>query len=202
MNNPKFKTRNLKFKILLFSLLLSPFFFLPCFAQNNIPPPPQSMQKETPAKKNRPTFVAGGGFGVQFGNFGSAVSVSPQTGVYLKPWLLVLANGQYTYLWRRNFYDSHIWGLGVALQPCIIKRIVVHAGYEFEQNNFKWLDGSPRQVYNFHFAVVGGGYKQYIAPRVFFQALVLFNIPLNQPTINNYTNNYYPFFRINVGVDL
>jgi len=160
------------------------------------------MQKEAPTAKSKPKIVVGGGFGVQFGNFGSAVGISPQVGVYIKPWLLVLASGQYTYMWRKSFYDSHIWGVGVALQPCIIKRIIIHAGYEFEQNNFRWLDGSPKQVYNFHFAVLGGGYKQYLAPRVFIQALVLFNIPITQPTINNYSHNYYPFFRIGVGVDL
>ncbi|MCL2435850.1 MAG: hypothetical protein FWD09_06920, partial [Lentimicrobiaceae bacterium] len=86
--------------------------------------------------------------------------------------------------------------------PIIIKKIVVHVGYEFEQYHFKWLDGSPKRVQDFHFAVLGGGYKHYMAPRVFFQALILFNIPLNQSTINNYTYGYYPFFRIGVGVDL
>ena len=200
---------SLKFKVqsskrgsffLLFSFLL--FSFSPCFGQNENPPPPQSMQKEAPTAKSKPKIVVGGGFGVQFGNFGSAVGISPQVGVYIKPWLLVLASGQYTYMWRKSFYDSHIWGVGVALQPCIIKRIIIHAGYEFEQNNFRWLDGSPKQVYNFHFAVLGGGYKQYLAPRVFIQALVLFNIPITQPTINNYSHNYYPFFRVGVGVDL
>ena len=93
--------------------------------------------------------------------------------------------------------------MGAALQPIIIKKIVVHVGYEFEQYRFNWLDGSPkRDPQSFHFAVLGGGYKHYMSQRVFFQALILFNIPLNQSTVNNYTYGYYPFFRIGVGIDL
>jgi hypothetical protein len=185
-----------------FCLLLSAFCILPCSAQTETdPPPPQSMRKESPVKKKRPTFVAGGGFGAQFGTV-SAVGVSPQVGVYIKPWLLALVNGQYAYVWSKNFYESNNWGLGAALQPLIIKRIIIHVGYEFEQYNFRWLDGSPNQKFNFHNLVVGAGYKQYMSKNVFLQALILFNIPLNQPTISNYTFNYYPFFRIGVGVDL
>jgi hypothetical protein len=75
-------------------------------------------------------------------------------------------------------------------------------GYDFEQYRFNWRDGSPIQVSNFHYLTLGGGYKHYMSNKVFFQALILFNIPLNQPTINNYTHSYYPFFRIGVGVDL
>jgi len=200
MNNSKFKIQNSLFCFLLSAFCL--FSSLPCSAQEtNTLPPPQSLQKETPIKKKRPTFVVGGGLGAQFGIY-NAVSVSPQAGVYIKPWLLALVSGQYSYMWRKNFYNSNIWGLGAALQPCIIKRIVIHVGYEFEQYNFQWLDGSPKQVADFHFAVLGGGYKQYMSQNVFFQALILFNIPLNQPTINNYIHGYYPFFRIGVGVDL
>jgi len=155
-----------------------------------------------PLKKSRPTFVVGGGLGAQFGTYGSAVGVSPQVGVYIKPWLLALVNGQYSFMWRRDFYNSNIWGLGAALQPLIIKRIVVHVGYEFEQYNFQWLDGSPKQSFDFHAVVLGVGYKHYMTKKVFFQAMILVNIPLNQPLINNYMYGYYPYFRIGVGVDL
>ena len=185
------------------AFLLSAFLLfssLPCSAQEENVPLPQSMQKESPVKKKRPMLTAGGGFGFQFGTF-SAVNVAPQFGVYAKPWLLVVANGQYSYMWAKNYFNSHVWGLGVALEPIIIKKIVVHAGYEFSQIHFRWLDGSPKEVDNFHFIVLGGGYKHYISQRVYFQALILFNIPLNQSTIQNYYNNYYPFFRIGIGVD-
>ena len=187
--------------LFLFSLLL--FSLLPSSAQNPTdPPPPQSMQKESPLTKTRPKFTVGGSLGAQFGAFG-AVGVAPIVGIYAKPWLLVLVNAQYSYMWRRNYYNSHIWGVGAALQPIIIKKIVVHVGYEFEQYRFNWLDGSPkRDPQSFHFAVLGGGYKHYMSQRVFFQALILFNIPLNQSTVNNYTYGYYPFFRIGVGIDL
>ena len=187
------------FSLLLFSFLL--FSFFPCSAQVENIPPPQSMQKESPMQKKRPMFTAGGGFGFQFGVY-NAVNVAPQVGVYATPWLVVLVNGQYSYMWRRDFYNSHIWGVGVALQPIIIKKIVAHVGYEFTQYNFKWLDGSQKQTDNFHFLVLGGGYKQYMSKRVYFQALILFNIPLKEPTILNYYYNYYPFFRIGVGVDI
>jgi hypothetical protein len=183
---------------LLFSFLL---FSLPCFAQDPNLPLPQSMQKESPVQKKRPMFTAGGSFGLQFGTF-STVNVEPFVGVYATPWLVALINGQYSYMWYKNSFDSHVWGIGAALEPIIIKKIVLHAGYEFSQMKFRWLDGSPPQKDSFHFIVVGGGYKQYMTQRVYFQALILFNIPLNQSTIQNYYNNYYPFFRIGVGVDI
>lgn len=186
-----------------FCLLLSTFCLAPCSAQTETDPPlPRSMQKETPLKKQRPKFVAGGGLGISFSGYGGAVGVMPQVGVYVKPWLLALVNGQYTYVWSRNFYESHTWGLGAALQPIIIKKIIVHVGYDFEQYRFNWRDGSPVQVANFHYLTLGAGYKYYMSQRIFFQALVLMNIPLNQPAINNYSHSYYPFFRFGVGVDL
>jgi len=197
MNNPRHKISYPLF-FLLFSFLL--FSFFPCSAQEEIPPPPQSMQKESPMQKKRPMFTAGGGFGFQFGTY-NAVNVAPQFGVYATPWLVVLANGQYSYMWTRNFYNSHVWGIGVAVEPIIKQKFVVHFGYEFSQIYFRWLDGSQPQKANFHFLVLGGGYKQYMSKRVYFQALILFNIPLNQSIIQNYYYNYYPFFRIGVGVD-
>jgi hypothetical protein len=177
------------------------FFSLNCAAQTETAPPPKSLQKEMPTKKQRPTFTAGGGIGFQFGTYNS-VEVMPMGGVYIKPWLVALVNAQYSYMWYRNHYNSHIWGIGVALEPWIVKRIVIHAGYEYNQMIFKWLDGSPKQIQDFHFAVVGAGYKQYLSKNIYFQGLILFNIPLNQPTIQNYAYSYYPYFRVVVGVDL
>ncbi|MCL1850016.1 MAG: hypothetical protein FWF70_01200 [Bacteroidetes bacterium] len=173
---------------------------LTCSAQSDIPPP-QSMQKESPLQKKRPTFTVGGSFGFQFGSYNS-INVMPQGGVYATNWLVVLATGQYSYMWNRVYFNSHVWGVGAALEPIIKKKIIIHTGYEFEQIKFKWLDGSPQQIENFHFLVVGGGYKQYMSQRVYFQALILFNIPLTQPSIQNYYNNYYPYFRIGIGVDI
>jgi hypothetical protein len=189
-------------KKIVFCFLLSAFCFLPCVAQNEeTPPPPQSLQKESPIQKKRPTFVVGGGFGVQFGAY-NAIDLAPQVGVYAKPWLLVLVNGGYSYAWSKKLFNAHTWGIGAALQPIIIKKILIHVGYEFEQYSFKWLDGLPKHTYNFHYAVLGVGYKHYVSKRVFFQTLVLFNIPLIQNDITNYNNNYYPFIRIGFGVDL
>jgi hypothetical protein len=192
-----------KIKILsAFCFLLSVFLFfsIPCSGQET-PPLPQSMQKESPLKKGRPKFTVGGGFGFQFGAY-NEINVAPFVGVYATPWLVVLVNGQYSYMWSRLYYNSHIWGVGAALQPIIIKKIIIHAGYEFEQVKFNWLDGSPPQIQDFHNFVVGAGYKQYLSDRVYFQGLILFNIPLNKPSIINYPYSYYPFFRINIGVDL
>jgi hypothetical protein len=159
------------------------------------------MQQAPPGKKQRPTFTVGGGFGFQFG-FYNSVEVLPMGGVYIKPWLVAMINGQYSYMWSKSLYHSHIWGIGAALEPWIIKRIVVHAGYEYNQMIFNWLDGSPKVIQDFHFAVPGVGYKQYINKQIYFQGLILFNIPLNQPTIQNYSYSYYPYFRVVVGVDL
>ncbi|MDR2970981.1 MAG: hypothetical protein LBU83_03515 [Bacteroidales bacterium] len=175
---------------------------LNCSAQEEIPPPPQSMQKEAPiVKKQRPKFTVGGGMGFQFGTY-SAIDVMPQAGVYATPWLLVLVNGEYSYMWSKNNYNSHVWGIGAAMQPCIIKRILIHVGYEFTQVNFKWVGKYSKQVQDFHFVVIGAGYKHYITNRIYLQALVLLNIPINQPKITNYSYNYYPYFRVGVGVDL
>jgi hypothetical protein len=183
--------------LILFLILNSQFLTL--HSQNDVPPP-LSMQKESPVQKKRPMFTVGGGLGLQFGTF-NVVDVAPQGGVYATPWLVALATGHYSFMWSR-YYNSHVWGVGAALEPIIKKKIVIHAGYEFSQIKFRWLDGSPPQMENFHFLVVGGGYKQYITKRVYFQALILFNIPLTKPSIQNYDYNYYPFFRIGVGVDI
>ena len=182
---------------LLFSLLL--FSFLPCSAQESNLPLPQSMQKELPVQKKRPMLTAGGGFGFQFG-YSNEVNIAPFFGVYATPWLVALVNGQYSFMWSRFNYNAHIWSVGAALQPIIIKKIVIHAGYEFEQVKFKWWDGL-KLMQNFHKVVVGAGYKQYMSEKIYFQGFILFNIPLNQHSIQNFNYNYYPFFRINIGVD-
>ena len=126
---------------LLFCFLL--FTLHPCFGQVEKLPPPQSLQKESPGKKNRPMFTTGGGLGFQFG-FNNTIYLAPQFGVYATPWLVVLANAQYSYMWQKNFYNAHLWGIGAALEPIIIKKIVAHIGYEFSQINFRWLDGSSQ----------------------------------------------------------
>ena len=184
--------------LILFFLLL--FSFLPCSAQESNLPLPQSMQKELPVQKKRPMLTAGGGFGFQFG-FYNEIKVAPFFGVYATPWLVALVNGQYSFMWSRFNYNAHIWSVGAALEPIIIKKIVIHAGYEFEQVRFTWLDGSSTKEQNFHNVVVGAGYKQYMSEKIYFQGLILFNIPLNQHSIQNFNYNYYPFFRINIGVD-
>ena len=199
MNNLKIKPFS---AFLLFCFLL--FVTLPCNGQTEKPPPPKSMQKNVSGGKKQPKFTTGGGFGFQFGSFGSVVEVAPQVGMYATPWLHVVANAQYSFMWSRSAsaYNSHVWGLGLALEPIIIKKIVTHVGYEFSQIHFRWLDGSPKLVESFHFVVLGGGYKHYIAQRVYFQALILFNISLNKSSILNNSNSYLPFFRIGIGVDL
>jgi len=183
----------LLFTLLLFSILIGS-------AQESNLPLPQSMQKETPVQKKRPMMTAGGGFGFQFG-FYNEVNVAPFVGIYATPWLVALVNGKYSFMWSRFNYNSHIWGVGAALQPIIIKKIVIHVGYDFEQVRFQWLDGSQPLVQDFHNIVMGAGYKQYLSNKVYFQGLILFNIPLNQHSIQNFNYNYYPFFRINIGVD-
>jgi hypothetical protein len=157
------------------------------------------MQKESPVRKKRPMMTAGGGFGFQFG-YSNEVNIAPFFGVYATPWLVALVNGQYSFMWSRFNYNAHIWSVGAALQPIIIKKIVIHAGYEFEQVKFKWWDGL-KLMQNFHKVVVGAGYKQYMSEKIYFQGFILFNIPLNQHSIQNFNYNYYPFFRINIGVD-
>jgi len=177
------------------------FSFLPCSAQVESAPPPQSLQKETPLKKKIPKFTVGGGLGFQFGTY-NAIDLAPQVGVYATPWLLALISAEYSYMWRKDYYDSHVWGVGAALQPCIIKRIIFHVGYQFTQVSFKWLGQPEKQVQNFHYAVLGAGYKHYVSQRAYIQALILFNIPIIKPTIQYYSYNYYPFFRFGFGIDL
>ena len=198
-SHSQFSILNSQFFFLLFSFLL--FSSLPCFGQAEKLPPPQSMQNETPLKRKIPKFTVGGDFGFQLGTF-NTVNVMPQVGVYATPWLLAVLSGEYSYMWRKNYYNSHVWGVGAALQPCIIKKIIIHVGYEFTQVHFKWLDGSPKQIQDFHYVVLGAGYKYYVTQNVYLQTLVLLNIPLNKPEINNFSYNYYPYFKFGVGVDL
>ncbi|MDR0207064.1 MAG: hypothetical protein LBI45_07415 [Bacteroidales bacterium] len=193
----------------LFSFLLSPFFFLlffffaffHCNAQTEKIPLPKSLQQNIKTEKKRPVFTVGSGIGAQFGAT-SAVEISPFAGIYATKWLVFLVNGEYAFMWNKNYFNAHIWGIGVAVQPCIIDRILLHAGYKFNQIQIKWLDIYPREKENFNYVVLGGGYKQYLAQKIYIQGLVLIDIPINPPTINNYSHSFYPYFKVSVGIDL
>jgi len=105
MNKSKFRFPPSAFCFLLSAFLL--FCSLPCSAQNNVVPPlPQSMQKQEVTKRKLPKISVGGGFGVQFGSY-SVVEVAPQVGMYVLPWMQVLVNGQYSYIWMKNVYKYY-----------------------------------------------------------------------------------------------
>ena len=183
-----------------FSALLL-FCFSALHAQTEKVPPPKSLQQNVKTEKKRPVFTVGSGLGAQFGA-NSAVEISPFAGIYATKWLVFSVNGEYAFMWNKNYFNAHIWGIGVAAQPCIIDRILLHAGYKFNQIQFKWFDGSPTIKENFNYIVLGAGYKQYLAQKIYIQGLVLMDIPIDQPTINNYSGNFYPYFKVSLGIDL
>jgi len=175
-----------------------------------------TQREEDPAVKDlqfNQRLVYGGGFGMQFGNV-TLLDFSPSVGYRVSD-QLTLGTGisykynhidQYTldlnsgrwYDYNSNVYGGSVWG-----QYYILKNIFAHAEIEQLRIDYRFTSVSstePTMVkdgVDVTSVLVGGGYRQPLGGRVFFNILVLFN--LNETDFSPYNN---PIIRAGISVGM
>ena len=175
-----------------------------------------AQNEEDPAVKDlqfNQRLVYGGGFGMQFGNV-TLLDFSPSVGYRVSD-QLTLGTGisykynhidQYTldlntgswYDYNSNVYGGSVWG-----RYYILKNIFAHAEIEQLRINYRFTSVSstePTMVkdgVDVTSVLVGGGYRQPLGGRVFFNILVLFN--LNETDFSPYNN---PIIRAGISVGM
>ena len=193
-------------KIKILFIILFNFLSVFSFAQSEEDPAVKDLQFNQ-------RLVYGGGFGMQFGNvtlldFSPSIGyrVSDQltlgTGIsykynYIKEYTLDLNSGSW-YDYSSNVYGGSIWG-----RYYILRNIFAHAEIEQLRIDYKYTSVSstiPTLVKNgvdVTSVLVGGGYRQPLGGRVFFNILVLFN--LNETDFTPYSN---PIIRAGISVGM
>ncbi len=167
-------------------------------------PLPKSLQKNGGLIKQRPTFLVGGNFGFQFGNY-TFVDISPHVGVYPFDFLCIGVGGSYMYM-RYSYFkqsnDSHIYGFKAFIEGYIWKLLVLHGEYEYINYKLNVYNAQTSQFMgaervSTHALLVGPGYKQPVGNRVSLYCLLLFN--LYEDNYSFFTN---PVVRVGINVDL
>ena len=168
--------------------------FLYSQVERESPPPSISNKKQTDGWK--PKLQLGGNFGFQFGTY-TCINVSPQIGTYVTDWLLAGVGVSYMYVNQVSLYSCHVMGGNIFLQPTIFNRILIHAEYEYQYiiQNDKYYGITDH--YDNHNIVVGAGYRYYINDITSIYGLILINAYQSY-----WSNDYNPFFRIGINIDL
>jgi outer membrane protein assembly factor BamA len=134
----------------------------------------------------------GGHLGFQFGSE-SVFDISPLIGVKLMPNLSLGLGLSYQY-YSRDYgnvdYSTSIYGGRIFTTLDLIENIYVQ--FEYEYLNYEGNTGERIRVWNY---LVGGGYRQWIAPNVYMNFMLLFNI--NKSNKSPYQN---PFYRVGIEV--
>jgi hypothetical protein len=155
----------------------------------------------------------GGWLSVQFGSI-TGVSVSPEVKVRAVNQLYPGVGFIYQYALYRDYYvdpttnqwedySSSIVGARFFLRYYLSGLVDNFLGNFFAHTEYEYLsyvghtDNYPDEVVNINSIFVGGGYKQPISDRAFFDLLILFN--LNDTPNSPYTN---PIFRFGFGMGL
>lgn len=176
--------------VLLGCFLMSPLSLLAQY--DNDVPKPFSLQN---IPKQRPKFTVGGDFGLQLGSY-TAINVSPQVGFYPASWLLIGGGVSYMYASQRYYSSSHLVGVNGFIQPRIAKSFLFHAEYEFTRVYTSFFAGD-KNVFNNHNVALGLGYRHYVTDKVSVYGLALIDVYQSY-----WVNDYFPFLRIGVNVDL
>ncbi|MEG2070119.1 MAG: hypothetical protein RR034_01945 [Bacteroidales bacterium] len=170
-------------------------------AQYEDVPLPKSLKAITPREEKsdrKIKFLAGGNFGLQFGNY-TAVEISPQFGIYPVDWLLVGVGGTYMFSWDSYYkIPCHTFGFNAYLQGYIWKRLILHVGYEYLNYPIFYVDKTMTR-HDLHSVVVGAGYRQYVTDRVSVYGLLLFNV---YQSSDYYTRDFVPIVRFGVNFDI
>ena len=158
-------------------------------------------------------LVYGGGFGMQFGNV-TLLDLSPTIGYRVSDQLTLGTGISYKYNSIKEYtfdqnsgrwydYNSNIYGGSFWGRYYILKNIFAHAEIEQLRINYNYTSISTSVPTNVKDGVdvtstlVGGGYRQPIGNRIFFNILVLFN--LNQSDFSPYNN---PIIRAGISVGM
>lgn len=194
----------MKIKFLIIFLLN--LITIPVFAQTEEDPPVNDLQFSQ-------RLVFGGGFGLQFGNV-TLLDLSPIIGYRLTDQLTLGTGLSYKYnrvndytqdLNTGHWYDykSNVFGGSIWGRYYLLKNIFAHAEIEQLQIDYRYTSVSystPTVVKNgigVTSVLVGGGYRQPIGGRVFFNILILFN--LNETDFSPYNN---PIIRAGISVGM
>ena len=158
-------------------------------------------------------LVFGGGFGLQFGNV-TLIDLSPTIGYRLTDQLTLGTGISYKYNRMKNYtqdltsgrwydYTGNVYGGSIWSRYYLLENIFAHAEIEQLQIDYKFTSVStttPTPVKNnvgVTSVLVGGGYRQPIGNRVFFNILILFN--LNETDFTPYNN---PIIRAGISVGM
>lgn len=158
-------------------------------------------------------LVYGGGFGLQFG-YVTLLDISPTIGYRLTNQLTLGTGISYKYNRMKNYtqdlttgqwydYTSNIYGGNIWSRYYILRNIFAHAEIEQLQIDYKYTSVNssiPTKVKNsvgVNSVLVGGGFRQPVGERVFFNILILFN--LNESEFTPYSN---PIIRAGISVGM
>ena len=175
-----------------------------------------AQREEDPAVKDlqfNQRLVYGGGFGMQFGNV-TLLDFSPTIGYRVSDQLTLGTGISYKYNYIKGYtldpnsgrwydYNSNIYGGSIWGRYYLLQNIFAHVEIEQLRIDYKYTSVSstePTMVKNgidVTSVLVGGGYRQPLGGRVFFNILVLFN--LNETDFTPYNN---PIIRAGISVGM
>ena len=158
-------------------------------------------------------LVYGGGFGLQFGNV-TLLDLSPSIGYRLTDRLTLGTGISYKYNRVKNYtqdltsgkwydYTSNVYGGSIWTRYYLFQNIFAHAEIEQLQIDYKYTSISstlPTLIKNgvaVNSVLLGGGFRQPVGERVFFNILILFN--LNESDFTPYSN---PIIRAGISVGM
>ena len=158
-------------------------------------------------------LVYGGGFGLQFGNV-TLLDLSPSIGYRLTDRLTLGTGISYKYNRMKNYtqdlstgkwydYTSNVYGGSIWTRYYLFQNIFAHAEIEQLQIDYKYTSISstiPTLIKNgvaVNSVLLGGGFRQPVGERVFFNILILFN--LNESDFTPYSN---PIIRAGISVGM
>lgn len=125
----------------------------------------------------------GGNLGLQFGTY-TFIDVSPLVGYEITEKLSAGVGFTYLYYKDRIYdYSTNIYGGRVFTRYNIIENFFAHGEYEIL--NLETFDLIDKRM-NITNILVGGGYRQHIGGRTYFNLLVLWNI--NESAYSPYQN--------------
>lgn len=177
----------MKNNLKLFSILLS--FFLIIVINGTL------KSQENRNLKMQKRFVAGSGFGLQFGTI-TVVGLSPEIGYKITKNLVSGLGFSFQYYKDSRYlpvYKSNIYGGSVFSRYYLYKDFFAHAEYQVLKYDYlDWNTGIDKEVTT-NAILVGGGYRQWLGRNVFSKITVLFNI--NESLYYPYSS---PIFRAGV----